>query len=1370
MPASAYLDYFRRPQIAGPNLPRLTYGTIRGSKRRDEADGTSTVPYFADVTAAQTLIVEHQGGTDTVILSSNEFTQILADLNTDLGADAQAFDADGCIGIKSKVAGAAGFVEVTGGTAAEALGFDTSDNRIISYGGYIESAASDRNNVPYGVNFPGRYENLDRGTWARALGRVSGNMDVLHSEHVRDDIYLKAFDGGFTYGTTAAGYGYLTLTSSDRVYNGADGQLSLSSTSSDLAPFFQLIDKTTKELHPAKVIGLTLGVPPAGAVPFSNATDYTDTGNNALGLSLTKSSLVAITAMSEGRVVECSGGTFVTDGVVAGDVAQIASATNLDLWDNNGLKWIVERVISETKLVLRPMAQSELNEFLVTLSSGQPVLELNHDKQPAQSYGTITIKTGKWCTDVSVVFDRPFDDSNVILYAASPITSRSTYQSWKQSGMAPLIGDLVRSTDPVPSGIYVAPTMASDGANGISFTGGKARVNGRIATIADTDFAAPQALSTTIYYYWDEATSTIKSTTGSLTSILAEGDVGSGRGHLLGHAVTDGFGDVTSFSRETRVLGERAPTVITVGTNGQFTTLEEASRFVSSLATAFSETGGVASGAYAHPEIVILEDVTIGNSVSFSCPGVTIRGANPTVQLALAGYPLTFTTGGNVVIRDLKIASGGASSLVDFTDFSPNSAKLFMDNVIHDATAAGYVVSCFDDQLTRVVITNCEFYVNGGIIRGYSNLATANVDTVIVDNCKIRGTGSSLNMFYRAAGGGWEGTFLRVSNCHFYECSTSGTALFYVSGVSDSTLENCYFQINGSRWWSASSILFYGGQNSKFLYNDCYDGAVNRAFSGAGSRSIAHGNKILTYVESSLGGISNVRYCLTASIVTNNFIQCNTSALVISGGGIYATYLAANNFLNGTFAVGVAHNQSTGGQITGNWVYITNTGTGGLLGGISVYGSSGTAGVAVTGNTVNVTSSGSTGGGIVFQNSGGTLHTCTGNTVRVYDAEGIYVGSNDDGVTVSGNQVTVTSTGASTNSGIYMSAAAGVVTGNVIYPSVSGQYGIRCGSSFTGNISDNAVYGHASSVALYLETSSQLTTVTVQSNYFYGSVSGHGSHFVDNTCNGLATINCLGSTGYHFNISGNKFLSTSAMSISIGAASELLFEGNTVKSTSVDFLVSSSSPDGGVRIVGNLFLGEGNAGTAAHVYLSGDQLDFIGNYVYGKVSWGYNSGFTNTAVGSIVSNTIVNPSTGAVAGTDFGLRIGPCSDTVVSGNRIIASFYAVYVANASVNHVLITGNHLEVTYTGANTARCVYVEDGDYTSILSNHLKKATGGSANGVYVQILAAASSTFVAHNRFRGPASGGNGITNASATTYSASALALQNATNFDQGNMI
>lgn len=437
----AQMDYFRRPVLAGRNIKRLVAGTIRGSVRRKDADGTSTVPYFPGVTATQTLTIQTETGTYTATLSSTSMVQILADINTALGVNGTAFDADGVIGLRTSVVGGTGFVQVTGGTAAAAIGFDTSTGRSLrSSGGDVDSAPEGRVGNPFGTAFPGAGENITADIFQRSLARVAANLDVIYSDLVRESAALQKVPT-FTLDATAGAY--ITLPAATRIFNGyvsGASILSRLSTVQDLAPFFAIVDATTKQLLPYKVVAVVNGVP-VGAAPFLDAATTADASKNVLGLNLSKFAATSISNIREGRVVTATG---VGSAASVGDVAQIASATNTTKWSNNGMKWVVDQVIDANNIVLRPASQALLTQLGVSLNDTQPVLELADDFTTGQSYGTVQIFTGSFSSGVSLVLSPPAPvTGSYELWAAQPLSLRAR-QSWhEQRGMAPFTQSLL---------------------------------------------------------------------------------------------------------------------------------------------------------------------------------------------------------------------------------------------------------------------------------------------------------------------------------------------------------------------------------------------------------------------------------------------------------------------------------------------------------------------------------------------------------------------------------------------------------------------------------------------------------------------------------------------------------------------------------------------------------------------------------------------------------------------------------------------------------------------------------------------------------------------------------------------------------------
>src|SRR5687767_9887943 len=244
----ALMDYFRRPVLAGKTLTRQSRAVVRGDIRRTDIDGFSAVPYFPGVSAAETLQISIDGGAAVTATMTGTppggIANVIADINTALGASGLAFDADGTIGIQSTTIGGISSVEVVGGTAAADLGFDLTKNTFKSATGEIQATPEARRGNPFGTGFPSRGENFTAESMQRALARISSNADVLFSEAVRNDVVVRqvAF-------TNVDGTRLQITTAADELFTGL-GLLSNASTKEDLVPYFYLVDTVTKQ--PAK--------------------------------------------------------------------------------------------------------------------------------------------------------------------------------------------------------------------------------------------------------------------------------------------------------------------------------------------------------------------------------------------------------------------------------------------------------------------------------------------------------------------------------------------------------------------------------------------------------------------------------------------------------------------------------------------------------------------------------------------------------------------------------------------------------------------------------------------------------------------------------------------------------------------------------------------------------------------------------------------------------------------------------------------------------------------------------------------------------------------------------------------------------------
>jgi hypothetical protein len=422
-----HMPYSRRARLAGSSLNRPAVVSIRGDRRRLDAEGTIPSPYFDGLpTSGATLVVQHtttSAASVTVSLTSPSgiitFTDALSQLNAGLmGINVNAVDYGGCIGLVSAAATQGSCIlEVMGGTAAAALGFDTAKQGYSARSGDLASAPEAGIENAFGAALPTKGENFTSDTMARALGRVMANTDVLASEDDKEEVHIQKI-GTFSGPTTTVGVtGRLALGAvqgaqyDHRVYTASWPQtnkvLSASSTARELAPYFTLVDATTGKVSSA-VVGVLDG-----------------TGTNVLGVASAVITDATINDIPSGDVITISS----TTGVLPGDYAEINTATN-GKWRNNGLRWVVERVVTSNNLQLRPMSAKELEIVGAASSSAeQPIVELSTEKAGGESFGSVTIWRGNFrrYSDLVLSIDPPITDASsaVEVYVAVPASKRA---------------------------------------------------------------------------------------------------------------------------------------------------------------------------------------------------------------------------------------------------------------------------------------------------------------------------------------------------------------------------------------------------------------------------------------------------------------------------------------------------------------------------------------------------------------------------------------------------------------------------------------------------------------------------------------------------------------------------------------------------------------------------------------------------------------------------------------------------------------------------------------------------------------------------------------------------------------------------------
>lgn len=621
------MSYFRRSALAGKSLKRPTAAQVRGNLRRNDIDQFSAVPYFDGITQGDTLIVEGMTAgvptEATVGITANvqhhaDISVVIADLNAGLAAvNIKAFDDGGCIGLRSTLAGSLGRVKVKGGTAAKALGFDLTLQEFFSVGGDITAAPEGRGfGQPFGASAPVPGENLTSDVFSRSLGRIMANTDVLFAELMKQEVVLKQVA---TVTATAAALSYYDL-GSEKVFIGA------APTKEDLAHLFFAVDQATGQISQSRVTSLiNQGSPTVlfgqDQVVVANAT---------------------ITSVHSNDVVECAAGNFQGAGVVAGDYVQISGATNLDPFSNNGYRWVVEKVLDQAHLVLRPMSPAELQAVGTTVDEGQPTIDLNSANTGA--WGTLTVSRGLFAKNVRMVFTPPIPKGMTVnIWAPVPASQRDRKLFDLSRQGYGVFASLTHDFDPVPNALLTRPFVNRASGSSVLVFPFMVRFHGRPVRVPGQTFVpGPGAGPVTWYIYWDENDCQVKITntpalfsvtesrTGTATAQELNGltPTSPNKGHHIASVLVNADGTIptSGITMATRISSD-STTQMTVGHGGQFSTLAEALEYHRRLL--------VSGATRSQIELVVVSDQTapIGGWL-LPAMAVLIRGGSPRVRLS----------------------------------------------------------------------------------------------------------------------------------------------------------------------------------------------------------------------------------------------------------------------------------------------------------------------------------------------------------------------------------------------------------------------------------------------------------------------------------------------------------------------------------------------------------------------------------------------------------------------------------------------------------------------------------------------------------------------------------------------------------------
>jgi microcystin-dependent protein len=611
------MRYYRRPLLAGKNLKRLVTASLRGNLRRNNPDAVSTVPYFPDVVAGMSLDVSTQTSTATISFTTNVFDTILSELRAGLAAaGATAFDDGGCIGISSTTTGSAGWIAVTGGTGAAALGFDYLAQEFRSRGGELGSAAEGRLGQPFGTVLPNVGESFTTESVNRALGRVMANTDALYADAARCNGYMKMVASGTASGT--APLDTLALPADQKVFvdvpllsEGVDPRY--------LEPYFVVFDTYT------------------GSRAQCRVTDVVDGGGvSLLGTDHVVTSNAPITEIKNGRVLKTEGTLFSTIAQV-GDFVQISSAQNNDPWSNNGAMWVIEEVVDDVHLALRPMSHMELSNYGFSDSAyDQPVVELNTRRVGTQSLGTLTISRGPYATGAVLHFSpRMPIGMTYEIWAIVPVEANDNTLGKSLGSLPPVFSDGPGAG--LPNALLSRPAVEMVGSD-LYVPSFDVRINSKSYHIPETTFSSADGFVPPAYVYFDIG-----------TMLVQWGPWPGSTEGVLPLAYVDAAYSSSMMARVDGTTGSA-----TVGSRGQFSTLTEAFAYI----TQFDSAGDLG-----YFELILLDNQTppVGGWVVTSSR-VRIRGANLDVHVGPASDGGNIFTGSNaqIVLEGLSFHNLGS--------------------------------------------------------------------------------------------------------------------------------------------------------------------------------------------------------------------------------------------------------------------------------------------------------------------------------------------------------------------------------------------------------------------------------------------------------------------------------------------------------------------------------------------------------------------------------------------------------------------------------------------------------------------------------------------------------------------------------------
>lgn len=403
-------EYTRRAHLEGAtDSDVLAQPRIVGNIPRDSAGEFPALSLPAELR----LETESTGPTSVSFTTDKLLTTIVDDINTALSGFVEAEDRDGVLLLRTTGVGEGAFIrvhpEILGfQDSAPIFGFPVHPHPLATVRAGQQGSAPPRPNLqqnPTGSGLLAFGEDRVSSSYNRALQYVSRNADYLYtqtSKAIAVPIVIEVEDTAFWSGRLhfdadgnldqidISDLSGLIPEVADRRY--WIGNLTRNSTLDEIAQYFSVQDRDDNEMvvddKIVRIGAVTRGLRPGSApsfadeytapsTPLFNTSGVAPDGGNALGVDRIKATEV-ITDIRFNSTPTCSGATFDTNGVRTGDVGIISGATVDTPFNHNGT-YLVETLVSEEEVVLRPANTSDLDS-------------LNPDDSGA--FGTLSISSG----------------------------------------------------------------------------------------------------------------------------------------------------------------------------------------------------------------------------------------------------------------------------------------------------------------------------------------------------------------------------------------------------------------------------------------------------------------------------------------------------------------------------------------------------------------------------------------------------------------------------------------------------------------------------------------------------------------------------------------------------------------------------------------------------------------------------------------------------------------------------------------------------------------------------------------------------------------------------------------------------------------